>query len=397
MKKSEDMKQQLTALQNEAQQLINNDDATAEQVEAKSKEIANLKAKIVMQENLEADEKAAVEESVKNGSAKPIDAKGTEAGEKVENKTYENAFYNVLAGKRLTAEQSQALLEVNNALSSGTGEDGGYLIPADQQTAIKELKRNLKSAEGLVNIEFVSTLNGSRVIEKDAEHTPFSEFVEGSDVPESGTPQFDTVNYVIKDRGGILPIPNNLLADNTANLKAYINNWLSKKQIATRNKLIFDLLATKAKTPIADFDDIKNAFNVLLDPAIAAMSKVITNQSGYNWLDTQKDSDGKYLMQPMATDLTKKALFGLYPVEVFSDKTLKNDTTSGTKAPFIMGSTKEAVTLFDRQAMSLLATNIGGTAFGKNRTEVRAITREDVKAVDFDAIVYGQITITAAE
>lgn len=45
------------------------------------------------------------------------------------------------------------------------------------------------------------------------------------------------------------------------------------------------------------------------------------------------------------------------------------------------------------QAMSLLATSIGGTAFGKNRTEIRAITREDVKGFDMDAIAFGETEV----
>ncbi len=391
MKKSDEMKQELTALQNEAKKLIDNENATAEEIQAMSQGINSLKAKITMQEKIEENEQEAMESSMNKKSAKPVGKEGAEAVD--ESQIYKGAFYNVLTGKALSPEQTQVLTEVNNVLSSTTGEDGGYLIPTDQQTAIKELTRELKSAESLVNVEPVTTISGSRNIEKDAEHTPFTEFAEGDDVPASDAPKFVNVSYSIKDRGGILPVPNNLLTDNTANLEAYLNKWLAKKKVATRNKLIFDLLATKAKTAITSIDDIKKVFNVTLDPAIAAMSTIITNQSGFNWLDTQKDNDGKYLMQPMITDPTKKGLFGLYPVEVFSNKTLKNDTTTGIKAPMIMGSAKEAITLFDREAMSLLATNIGGDAFTKNRTNIRAITREDARTVDFDAIVYGQVTI----
>ena len=174
----------------------------------------------------------------------------------------------------------------------------------------------------------------------------------------------------------ILPVPNNLLADNTANLANYLNRWLAKKQVATRNKLIVDLLATKAKTAVASADDLKTITNITLDPTISAMSVVVTNQTGFNWLDTLKDSEGNYLLQKDPTMPTRKLLFGIHPVEVYSNKTLK-----------------EAVTLFDREAMSLLSTNIGGDAFKKNRTDIRAITREDIKLVDSDAFVYGHVTI----
>ncbi|ENK1244729.1 phage major capsid protein [Clostridium botulinum] len=393
MKLSDEMKQELQRLQNEAKGLMNKEGVTAEEITNKSKEIETLKAKIIMQENIEEEERKEIEDKINAGIAKELGKDGSAEEIKNKQELYKEGFYNVLRGKSVTEEQATLLKEFNNALSSNTGEDGGYTIPIDQQTAIKELKREFKPLETLVNIEPVTTPKGNRNIEKDAEYTPFAEFEEGEDVPTTDSPQFVNISYVIKDRGGILPVPNNLLADNTANLASYLNKWLAKKQVATRNKLIVDLLATKAKTAVASADDLKTITNVTLDPAISAMSVVVTNQTGFNWLDTLKDSEGNYLLQKDPTMPTKKLLFGIHPVEVYSNKTLKNDTTSGTKAPIIIGALKEAVTLFDREAISLLSTNIGGDAFKKNRTDIRAITREDVKLVDSDTFVYGQVTI----
>ncbi|WP_061328891.1 phage major capsid protein [Clostridium botulinum] len=393
MKLSDELKQELEQLQNEAKQLMNKDGVTAEEITNKSKNIDTLKAKITMQEKIEEEERQEIEDKINAGIAKELGKGGNMEETRNKQELYKEGFYNVLRGKRVTEEQATLLKEFNNALSSNTGEDGGYTIPIDQQTAIKELKREFKPLETLVNIEPVTTPKGNRNIEKDAEYTPFAEFEEGEDVPTTDSPQFVNISYVIKDRGGILPVPNNLLADNTANLASYLNRWLAKKQVATRNKLIVDLLATKAKTAIASADDLKTITNVTLDPAISAMSVVVTNQTGFNWLDTLKDSEGNYLLQKDPTMPTKKLLFGIHPVEVYSNKTLKNDTTSGTKAPIIIGALKEAVTLFDREAISLLSTNIGGDAFKKNRTDIRAITREDVKLVDSDTFVYGQVTI----
>ncbi|MBY6799537.1 phage major capsid protein [Clostridium botulinum] len=393
MKLSDELKQELEQLQNEAKQLMNKDGVTAEEITNKSKDIDTLKAKIKMQEKIEEEERQEIEDKINAGIAKELGKDGSMEETKNKQELYKEGFYNALRGKRVTEEQATVLKEFNNALSSNTGEDGGYTIPVDQQTAIKELKREFKSLETLVNIEPVTTPKGNRNIEKDAEYTPFAEFEEGEDVPTTDSPQFVNISYVIKDRGGILPVPNNLLADNTANLASYLNRWLAKKQIATRNKLIVDLLTTKAKTAIANVDDLKTITNITLDPTISAMSVVVTNQTGFNWLDTLKDSEGNYLLQKDPTMPTRKLLFGIHPVEVFSNKTLKNDTTSGTKAPIIIGSLKEAITLFDREAMSLLSTNIGGDAFKKNRTDIRAITREDIKLVDSDAFVYGQVAI----
>lgn len=386
MKFSDELRQRRAKLRNELQGMMKDDAATAEQIEAKTAEIAAVSAKLTAQLAIEAEEENAMKSS---GTAQPVDTGSEPAPEAV----YEDAFYNMLAGKPLTDAQSASLLKVNNALSSSSGADGGYLIPADQQVAIRELKRQFQPLEELVTVEPVSTLTGSRNMEKDAQYTPFTEFTEDGDVPASDAPQFANITYAIKDRGGILPVPNNLLADNKANLQGYLNAWLAKKQVATRNKLIVDLLNTKTKDTIAGVDDVKDILNVTLDPAISAMATVIMNQDAFNKFDKMKDSDGNYLLQPDPTNPTQKQLCGR-PVRVYSNKVLPTRTAETKKlAPVIIGSLKEAVVLFDRQAMSLLATNIGGTAFGKNRTEIRAITREDIKEFDLGAVVFGEIEV----
>jgi len=382
MKLSAELQITLNKLRNEAEVLNKKEGVTIEEIQNISNEIKLAKAKFDSQLQIEADEEAEIEATVKT----PIAGK-TLAGKEVEDR-YVEVFYNALRGKSLNAEDT-ALLQINNALSSTSDADGGYLIPVDQQTAINELKREFLPLDGLVNIESVSTLTGSRNIEVDALYVPFAEFTEGNDVPTTDTPTFRNITYAILDRGGILPMPNNLLNDNTANLQAYLNRWLAKKNVATRNKLITTLLNTLTKAPIVDADDVKDILNVTLDPSISAMAVVVMNQDAYNVFDKMKDGDGIYLLQPNPLNPTQKMLFGKI-VHVFSNKTLP---TVATKAPVIIGSLKEAVTLFDRQQISLLSTNIGGTAFTKNRTDIRAITREDVRMVDTDALVFAELTI----
>lgn len=377
----------LEELTNKARELNAKDGVTAEEVENVANEIKAVKAKISLQEQLEKEELA---NKAQKGEAKPVENKEMSKAEDIAaTNEYNDAFYKALKNKALTSDELGMLEKVNNALSSQTGEDGGYLIPVDQRTAIKELKREFTALEPLVNVETVSTLTGTRNIEKDAEFTPFVEFAEGDDVPDVDGPQFVNIQYAVKDRGGILPIPNHLLKDNTAGLRNYLNRWLAKKEVATRNYLIINLLQTLPKTAISGIDDIKNILNVTLDPSIARMSVVIMNQDSFNLFDKMKDSDGNYLLQKDPQNPTRKLLAGK-TIHVFSNKILPSTETA---APVIIGSLKEAVTLFDRQAMSLLATSVGGDAFKKNRTDIRAITREDVQFVDTDAIVYGEIAL----
>jgi len=373
---------------------VNDDEnATVEELVTARNELQTIDARIELAEEAEASGKKTAAKKIDDNKMKKLE--DDEGEGETTDAEYEKAFYAVLQGRRITAEQRDALISVNNALSVGTDEDGGYLIPSDQQTAIRELMRQMKSLEAEVNVEKVTTSNGTRLIEKDAEFTPFTVVAEGVDIPETDSPQWVAIAYAILDRMGILPIPNNLLKDNTANLKVYLNKWLAKKMVATRNSLIATLMASLTPTAIADFDDVKDICNVQLDPSISDEAFVYTNQDGFNALDKMKDPEGNYWLQPNPAKPTEKMLNGKV-VKVYSNKTLPTAGTTTLLAPVYIGLLKETVTLFDREALSLLATDIGGDAFVKNRTNIRAISREDAELVDVAALVFGQIDVTAA-
>lgn len=160
----------------------------------------------------------------------------------------------------------------------------------------------------------------------------------------------------------------------------------------TRNQLVLTLLDTKTKVPLASLDDIKHVLNVDLDPSISQGAIILTNQDGFHYLDTQKDSDGRDLLQPNPLNPTQKMFKGK-PIVVMANRWLPSTGTTTKLAPMIIGDLKEAVVLFDRQQYSIASTNVGGKSFARNSTDVRAIQREDVRAFDLDAVVYGQLTI----
>ncbi|MHA6481068.1 phage major capsid protein [Paenibacillus sp. strain BS8-2] len=310
---------------------------------------------------------------------------------------YRSAFLKELRGKTLNSEEraliEEAIEEIRAGMQGGVGEDGGLIVPQDIQTMILELKRQFVSLESYVTVEPVSTRSGSRVIEKNADVTGFVEITELTDLDELDNPKFKPISYVIKDRGGILPISNTLLQDTDQNLMTYIAKWIAKKSVVTRNGLILGLLGAMTKVPIAELDEIKAILNVELDPSISNSSIILTNQDGFNFLDQLKDLDGRAMLQPNPTQPTQKLLFGR-PIVVVANRFLPTTGTTEKKAPIIIGDLKEAIVLFDRQQYSIASTNVGGKAFGRNTTDVRAIQREDVKVFDDEAVVYGELAIS---
>lgn len=360
-------------------------------------ELVEMQDKFNILMDLEDEEDKKTKDRIKNGG-------GTRVGEekKPDFKDIAGAFVNRIVCGLRRVKMPEKDEKIMNAMSETSSEDGGFTVPEDVKTKIIELRRTSDDLEQYVNTEHVTTKSGSRVMEKDADSTPWEDVDEGAEFTEGNTPQFTTIKYEIKKKGGILKTTRELLQDTAENILGYLNKWIAKKSRATRNAAILTVMGntTKGKEiTIETFDDLKDVFNVTLDPAIAASSVVITNQSGYNYLDKLKDSQGKYILQPDVTDKTKTMLFGVYPVKKVSNKVLKNtevkdgsENVTAYKYPVYMGDMKEAITLFDREKITIELSTEAGDLWAKDLTGIKVRDRFDVVAFDKTAIVKGEIT-----
>lgn len=367
---------------------------TSEAKQAKE-ELVDMQARFDILMSLEDEEKEEIKDSVENGTAKQVGGQ-----KKPTKKDIARAFVNRIVCGLTRRQLTQEDAEIMDKMSEGTDEDGGFTVPQDIQTDIIELRRTQDDLEQFVTIEPVTTEKGSRIVETDAESTPWPDVDEGAEFTEEETPKLKQVKYEIKKKGGILKTTRELLMDTATNILAFINKWIAKKSRATRNAAILkklkEITADDVKA-ISDIDDLKNVFNTELDSAIAASSMVITNQLGFNWLDKLKDKDGNYIIQPDVTDKTKKLLFGEYPIHVVSKKVLKSVTSGNTiKHPVYMGDPKEAITLYDREKITIELSTEAGDLWAKDLTGIKVRDRFDVQAIDEDAVVAGEITETVA-
>lgn len=351
-------------------------------------ELKKLQAKFDLTYDLEVEDD--------DGKAKAVAAKAKDKGkEKV--KDIVKACVNLVKSKLKNESPTEEDLEAYNALNESVEEEGGVLVPKDVRTQIKELRRSSDALETLVNVENVTTLSGSRVIEKNAEEVPFDNVEEAAEFPDADEPEFTTITYKAKKKGGILKVTRELLEDAAENIMAYLKKWIAKKGKATRNALILKVVneITKGKEVVlSGIDTLKDIFNEKLDPAIATTSKVVTNQTGYNWLDKLKDADGKYILQPNPMEKTGKLLFGMYEVKVLSNKTLKNEIEGNqVKTPFICGDLKEAITLFQREGITIDINGTAGEYWKKDMYALKVRERLDVQAVDEEAIIKGYVAV----
>jgi HK97 family phage major capsid protein len=261
--------------------------------------------------------------------------------------------------------------------------NAGLTIPDDIQTTIHTLVRQYASLQNLVNVERVTTPTGSRVYEKFSEIKPLANLDdETAKIGDNDDPELTTIKYLIHRYAGITTVTNTLLKDTAENILSWLSTWIARKVVVTRNQEILKVLDTASKKPtIAKFDDIKDLQLNTLDPAIIATSSFVTNQSGFAVLAKVKDAQGRYMIQRDVTNPEQYRIGGK-PVMVVADRWLPDVSSAH---PLYYGDFKQAVTLFDRENMSLLSTNIGGGAFENDETKIRVIDRFDVEQVDGDA------------
>lgn len=182
-----------------------------------------------------------------------------------------------------------------------------------------------------------------------------------------------SVPFNTPERMGRVLVSNELLNDNSVDLASEVQDQLGDLVQNTTNKLIMDVVNTAPVQKVASLDDIKNAKNKL-NPWLKNKI-VLLNTDSFAHLDTLKDNEGKYLIQPNVQDGFAGTLFGI-PV-IILDKTLL--PTPSTGLPIIIGDLSEAVVLFERQQVSATYQQ-----FDSWSTGILAGVREDAKPINFD-------------
>lgn len=391
-KKLRELFAQLENMKGEVRALLGEDKVA--EAEQKMEDVKALQKKIDLERQL-----ADMEDDAQDGNA--VDPKGQVEKTAAElNTEYKRVFMKGLRRQRITADDLSVIHEYQAAMHEGgvtTDADGdvSIIVPEDVQTRINELMRTLNDLSQHIRVETVNTLSGSRVLESDEDMVPFAVVDEYGIIQETDNPKFTPVTYTLVKRAGFLPLTNELLKDTDQNILNYVENWIAKKHVVTKNSLILTVLNSLTKKDLADIKAIKKVLNVDLDPAISLSSKIITNQDGFQWLDEQEDANNRPLLQDDITQPGKK-LFKGRPIVVVSNRVLPSTGASTVKAPFIVGNFKELIVLFTRGVYELASTKVGGDAWRRDTTELRTITRDDCVKWDEDAAVFGQLTISTS-
>lgn len=387
-----------------ARDLVADPNASVDAMTAQADTIAQLTARLdlarldVQDEERERGERVSAQHGRRAQASDDAPARSEALQQILASREYARAFaLAIRSGISVMAGRGDERLGVlYNALTEagGTpeGSDGGFLVPEAVDYQIREQRRQLITLSSLFDVQTVNTNKGSypKDIAPTAGFTKLDGEIPSGGIPMDDQPKFANVPFTLDTYGLNIPISNELLADEVSGLFNYLSRFFARKHVLTENKLLLamlDKLVAVDFTPDASMNalgKIKNVLNVALDPEISTNAAILTNQSGFDYLDQMEDVMGRPLLQPDPTTGTPM-LLKTRPVVVASDKQLKNP--SGDKLPFYIGDFEQYGTLFMRQNLEIASTNVGGNAWRSNSTEVRGITRLGTAVSDEEAAV----------
>lgn len=189
------------------------------------------------------------------------------------------------------------------------------IIPYDiSYQPTRELQTTVDLSKYVLNKE-VKTASGEYPILKnvtDRMHTV--EELERS--PKMGKPNFSRVEWRVETYREALPTAQEDIDDAAVDLMGILTENATQLKVNTSNYAIASALKGFAPKTVTSLDDLKTINNVALDPAYGR--SMLVSQSFYNWLDTTKDKNGRYMLQDSILTPSGKMVLGM-PIVVVSD------------------------------------------------------------------------------
>lgn len=253
------------------------------------------------------------------------------------------------------------------------------VIPKELITPVFQLKQSTYNLAQYATVKQVSSGSGTYPISTSRQSAVLATKEELADIADVNANMFTEVPFDVKTRAGKIALSNEVVEDAEVDIVSEVKAQLQQLVDNTDNTQIMSLLTGTSftKATAANIDDLKKIFNVTLDPALSKMWLV--NQSGFNYLDTLKDSEGRYLLQPNPTAPSGFTLLGA-PVVMISDKLLANNA-DGT-FPMIVGDLSQAVAVFRRNQVTAQ-----WDKFDQFSQGLSVIVRNDYEVIDKSAVI----------
>lgn len=263
---------------------------------------------------------------------------------------------------------------------------GAVLVPVEVSTNVLELKDGQVDLTAYVTSEVVGTGSGKFPVAKRATAILATK-EELADIAEIADPLFIDVEYSAKTRIGQIAFSNELIEDSAIDVVAYAEKQMQRMVRNTNNKGILDVLDTFSVKNAVGADGLKSIVNIELDPELD--TKFVVDQNAYQFIDTLKDAQGRYLLQDSIAFDSGKSLFGK-EVIVISNAIAPTKPTGAVGFVWV-GDLAEAAAYFKRSDITAVWEKFD--AFSKG---LAVGVRSDYKVVDEKAGVKVKLTAEVA-
>ena len=292
-------------------------------------------------------------------------------------------------GKKVEVRNTQDTKDFANYIRTQGSEvrslnttSGAVLVPVEVSTNVLELKDGQVDLTAYVTAQEVGTGQGKFPVAKRAAAILATK-EELADIAEIADPLFIDVEYAVKTRIGQIAFSNELVEDSAIDVVAYAEKQMQRMVRNTNNKGILDVLNTFAVKNAVGADGLKSVVNIELDPELD--TKFVVDQNAYQFIDTLKDSQGRYLLQDSIAFDSGKSLFGKEVIVISNAVAPK--AVAGAVGFVWVGDLAEAAAYFKRS--DITATWEKFDAFSKG---LAVGVRSDYKSVDEKAGVKVKLT-----
>ena len=309
-----------------------------------------------------------------------VDTRSYEQFIKGEKDKMEKTIINNNEDNKTATRSFEDFIRSHGELRDGLTTSGATaVIPEEVVTPVLELKNSKYNLAQYATVKTVSAGSGHYPIAKRNNTAVLATKEELAEIADVDANMFEDVKFDAKTRAGKIALSNEIVDDSAVDIVSEVKAQLQKLVDNTDNQNIMKVLTsdTFKKETATTTDDLKKIFNVDLDPALNKMWLV--NQSGFNYLDTLKDNEGRYLLQPNPTAASGFTLFGA-PVVMISNAVLPNN--SDGSFPMIAGDIAEAVAVFRRNQVTAQWDKFDEFAQG-----LSVIVRSDYEPISADAAV----------
>lgn len=336
----------------------------AEKAKTANEELRDLKESLKIAEELEAEEVRDLENQDKN------EKRGNDKMENREiNKELEyRAIGKFLLGKELTAEE-RASVNVGNS---------GAILPEAFVNQLQVLTNGFPALKKYTHVIPVTTNTGKMPVSSGSTTRKLAKLATDTELVKemiTTTP----VEYAVDDYGKIIPVENSVLEDAGVDFfNGLVAPDFAECAVNSENEAIIDIVEANATTFTAtDYKGIAKCLNTKIKPSLLKQTVILTNQSGYDYLDGLTDTTGRPLLVDSLAVEGGKTFKGR-EVIVMDDADLP---ATVDKKVFYLVNLYALVKFFDRKQYEIAVSKEAG--FTYNQTFVRAIERFD--AVKGDA------------